>query len=103
MERCALYLRLSKENLDRSSKEASESIVNQRDLLVEYANSHGFEIILCKTQARFSRDLEVVERYIRNKFMLWGIRFIGVVDNDDTDIRAIKNPGRSMAWSTNGW
>ena len=43
------------------------------------------DIVLCKDQSRFSRDTIVIEQYINDKFLEWGIRFIGVADNADTD------------------
>ncbi len=43
------------------------------------------EIVLCKDQSRFSRDIVVIEQIINDKFLEWGIRFIGVADNTDTD------------------
>lgn len=44
--RTALYLRLSKEDADKTSKEAeSVSIQNQRLLLTEYAKRHNFQIV----------------------------------------------------------
>lgn len=43
------------------------------------------DIVLCKDQSRFSRDTIVIEQYISDKFLEWGIRFIGVADNADTD------------------
>lgn len=42
-------------------------------------------IVLCKDQSRFSRDTVVIEEYINDKFLEWGIRFIGVADNADSD------------------
>lgn len=42
-------------------------------------------IVLCKDQSRFSRDTIIIEQYINDKFLEWGIRFIGVADNADTD------------------
>lgn len=42
-------------------------------------------IVLCKDQSRFSRDTVIIEQYINDKFLEWGIRFIGVADNADTD------------------
>ncbi len=42
-------------------------------------------IVLCKDQSRFSRDIIVIEQYINDKFLEWGIRFIGVADNADSD------------------
>ena len=44
-----------------------------------------YQIILCKTQSRFTRELELVEKYIHGLFPVWGIRFIGLADNADTD------------------
>lgn len=100
-----------------SADDNSNSIQNQRELLTQYALSHGweiydiyidddysgadrnrpafsrmlkdaekhkFDIILCKTQSRFSRELEVVERYINNLFPQWGIRFLSLIDNADS-------------------
>lgn len=43
------------------------------------------DIVLCKDQSRFSRDTIVIEQYINDKFLEWGVRFIGVADNADTD------------------
>lgn len=43
------------------------------------------DIVLCKSQSRFSRDMEMIEKYIHNKFVEWGVRFVGVVDRADTE------------------
>ncbi len=43
------------------------------------------DIVLCKDQSRFSRDIMVIEQYINDKFLEWGVRFIGVADNADTE------------------
>lgn len=42
------------------------------------------KIIVCKTQARFARDIEMIEKYVHGKFIEHGIRFIAIVDNIDT-------------------
>ena len=123
-----IYLRLSNEDND---KEESESIKNQRNLLVDYIKKESnfvlideycdedlsgagtyrpeFErlikdceigrinIVLCKSQSRFSRDMEIVERYLNNKFKEWKVRFIGVSDNADTN-----NQGNKKARQING-
>ena len=52
--------------------------------LIRDAEARKFNIVLCKSQSRFTRDMELVEKYIHNKFIEWGIRFIGVTDNADT-------------------
>lgn len=117
--RVGIYLRLSNEDRDKSNKdEVSESIKNQRNMLIDYISKHPefvlvdeysdedlsgagtyrpeferlirdcenkkLDIVLCKSQSRFSRDMEIVEKYINNKFKEWNIRFIGLSDNADT-------------------
>lgn len=132
----ALYLRLSKEDIDKINRgDDSESIKNQRLLLTEEARRRGFVIgdiysdedysgtdstrpafnrliedakrkkfnaVLCKTQSRFTRDMEVSERYIHGLFPLLGIRFIGVVDHVDTDIKGNKK-ARQINALVNEW
>ena len=50
------------------------------------ARAGAFDILLCKTQSRFSRELEIVEKYIHGLFPIWGIRFISIVDNADSNL-----------------
>lgn len=52
--------------------------------MINDARERKFNVVLCKTQSRFARDMELVEKYINGLFLLWGIRFIGVVDNADS-------------------
>lgn len=112
-----IYIRLSKEDRHKTNKEDdSESIINQRRMLLEYCSRNGIDVydiyndedfsgsdrdrpdfnrmiddarskkintVVCKTQSRFARDLEIVEKYINGLFPLWGVRFIGVVDHTD--------------------
>ena len=129
----AIYCRLSKE--DDGKHVESESIQNQKSLLIKYAvekewdiyNIYSdedysgadrerpefnnlisdaaqgkFSIILCKTQSRFTRDMELVEKYIHHEFSLWGIRFVAVVDNIDTDIKGNKK-ARQINGLINEW
>ena len=65
--------------------------------LLEDAESRNFDIILCKTQSRFTRELELVEKYIHGFFPLWGIRFVSIVDNADT-----ANKGNKKSRQING-
>lgn len=116
-DKAALYLRLSKEDIDKAGGHHSRSIENQRKLLEAYADSHrlciekvyidddysglyierpGFEnmladaskqlfhIILAKSQARLSRNMEHAEYLLHDLFPSMGIRFIGVTDGVDT-------------------
>lgn len=98
----ALYCRLSEEDRNKQSEsDDSNSIQNQKSMLLQYALEQGWEvyniysdddytgadrrrpafnqllkdaekrkfnIILCKTQSRFTRELELVEKYIHGLF-----------------------------------
>ena len=43
------------------------------------------DIVLCKDQSRLSRDAAVIDQYVSDKFLEWGVRFIGVADNADSE------------------
>ena len=70
--------------------------------LLRDAEQHKFDIILCKTQSRFTRELELVEKYIHGLFPIWGIRFISIVDNADTANRGNKK-SRQINGLVNEW
>lgn len=70
--------------------------------LLNDAEHRKFDIILCKTQSRFTRELELVEKYIHGLFPIWGIRFISIVGNADTAIKETKNQDKSMVWLMSG-
>jgi len=127
----AIYCRLSDEDKNKKTEEEdSESIQNQKSMLITYAMEHNWEIhniysdddytgadrnrpafkqllkdaenrkfniVLCKTQSRFTRELELVEKYIHGLFPVWGIRFVSIVDNADTE-----NKGNKKARQING-
>ena len=126
-----IYLRLSNEDKNKKDNDDSESIKNQRNMLLDYIDKHDdlvlydeycdenlsgagtyrpeferlindcrnkkIDIVLCKSQSRFSRDMEVVEKFINNKFIEWNIRFISLSDNADT-----YNIGNKKARQING-
>jgi len=132
--RVAIYCRLSVEDMTGVGDE-SESIRNQKLLLVDYAMERGwsihkvyvddsysgldrnrpqfnkmiadaraglFNIVLCKHQSRFTRDLELVEKYIHGLFVVLGIRFVSVIDNIDTDVKGNKK-ARQIYALINEW
>ena len=65
--------------------------------LLKDAEQRKFDIVLCKTQSRFTRELELVEKYIHGLFPIWGIRFVSIVDNADT-----ANKGNKKSRQING-
>lgn len=45
---------------------------------------------ICKTQSRFARDVEMIERYLHKRFIEWNIRFLSIVDHSDTSQKGNK-------------
>ena len=65
--------------------------------LLEDAKLQKFDIVIAKSQSRFTRNMEHMEKYLHNTFPLLGIRFIGVVDHADT-----LNKGNKKSRQING-
>lgn len=70
--------------------------------LIKDCESGKINLVLCKSQSRFSRDMGVIEYYLHNKFILWGVRFVSIVDNADTSIEANKK-SRQINGLINEW
>lgn len=70
--------------------------------MIRAASEHRFDVVLAKTQSRFTRDMELVEKYLHGKFIEWGIRFIAVVDHVDTGEAANKK-SRQINGLINEW
>jgi len=70
--------------------------------MIEAAKAKKFQIVLCKSQSRFTRDMELVEKYIHGLFPIWGIRFIAVADNADTEVKGNKK-ARQINGLVNEW
>ncbi|GHU73911.1 resolvase [Clostridia bacterium] len=70
--------------------------------MLKDAEDGMFNIVLCKHQSRFTRDMEIVEKYIHGYFIQWGIRFISITDNVDTAVRGGKK-SRQINGLINEW
>jgi len=123
-ERVALYLRLSDEDRHKlSSDQLSESIKNQENMLREYADDMGWQVVgvyndedwsggdctrpefnkmisecekgnvdvvLVKSQSRFARDSELIEKYVHNLFHQWNVKFQTYIEKIDNTKRETK-------------
>ena len=70
--------------------------------LINDCKNGKINLVLCKSQSRFSRDMEVIERYLHNKFIEWGVRFVSIIDNADTSIESNKK-SRQINGLINEW
>ena len=93
----SIYRIYSDDNYSGSDRNRPE--FNQ---MIEDAKAHKFDIVLCKTQSRFTREMELVEKYIHDLFPRLGIRFVSVVDNIDTDMAGNKK-ARQINGLMNEW
>ena len=69
---------------------------------IRFAEVGNTEIVLCKSQSRFTRSMEMVEKYLHTCFPEWNVRFLGLVDNADTDVVENKKQ-RQITGLTNEW
>ena len=70
--------------------------------MIKSCKNGEVDIVLCKSQSRFSRDVEVIEKYIHNKFIEWNVRFISLIDNADTSNKGNKK-ARQINALVNEW
>lgn len=70
--------------------------------MLEACENGEVTLVLCKTQSRFSRDMEIIEKYIHGKFLEWDVRFVSIVDHADTKIAGNKK-ARQINGLINEW
>lgn len=70
--------------------------------LLNDAKAHRFDIILCKSQSRFTRELELVEKYINGCSLFGGSALSVWLTTRIQPTGATRSPARSTGWSTNG-
>lgn len=70
--------------------------------LLRDAKLGKFNVVIAKSQSRFTRNMEHLEKYLHHDFVLLGIRFIGLVDNVDTAVEGNKK-ARQIAGLVNEW
>ena len=69
---------------------------------LKFCECNRTDIMLCKSQSRFSRSMEMIEKYLHTEFIKWGIRFVGIVDKADTNNKGNKKT-RQINGLTNEW
>ena len=70
--------------------------------MIRDAKTGEFDVIIAKTQSRFSRNMEHIEKYLHHDLPNLGIRFIGVADGTDTANEANKK-ARQINGLVNEW
>lgn len=64
--------------------------------MIKECEKGNVDVVLCKTQARFARDAELIEKYLHNKFHEWNVRFVTKVDRIDNTKRETKKTSQIL-------
>lgn len=78
---------------DWSGADSSRPQFNE---MIKACEDGEIDVVIAKTQSRFARDMELIERYLHNKFLEWNVRFKSVVDHIDNTRRETKKTSQIL-------
>ncbi len=58
--------------------------------MIKECEMGNIDIVLVKTQSRFARDIELIDKYVHNKFYEWNVRFITYLEKIDNTRKETK-------------
>lgn len=64
--------------------------------MIKECEAGNVDVVIAKTQARFARDMELIEKYIHDKFIEWNVQFKTVVDRIDNTKRETKKTSQIL-------
>lgn len=64
--------------------------------MIKECEAGNVDVVLCKSQSRFARDSELIEKYLHNKFHEWNVRFQTVLDRIDNTKRETKKTSQIL-------
>ena len=70
--------------------------------MINECRKGNVDIVLVKTQARFARDVELIEKYVHDKFIEWNVRFVTLLERIDNTRRETKKTSQITAM-TDEW
>ena len=65
--------------------------------MINECKEGNVDIVLVKTQARFARDIELVNEYVHNKFRQWNVRFVTYIEKIDNTKDETKKTSQIIA------
>lgn len=78
---------------DWSGADSSRPQFNE---MIKACEAGEIDVVIAKTQSRFARDMELIERYLHNKFLEWNVQFKSVVDHIDNTRRETKKTSQIL-------
>lgn len=70
--------------------------------MINECEKGNVDIVFVKSQARFARDIELIDKYVHNKFHEWNVRFITHLEKIDNTRRETKKTSQITAM-TDEW
>lgn len=64
--------------------------------MIKECEAGNVDVVIAKSQSRFARDMELIERYIHDKFIEWNVQFKTVVDRIDNTKRETKKTSQIL-------
>lgn len=64
--------------------------------MIEDCKLGKIDVVIAKTQARFARDMELIEKYLHDQFLEWNVQFQTVVDHIDNTKRETKKTSQIL-------
>ncbi len=84
---------------DWSGSDATRPEFNK---MIDECKKGNVDVVLVKTQARFARDMELVEKYVHNLFHEWDVRFVTYIEKIDNTRKETKKTSQLTAM-TDQW
>lgn len=78
---------------DWSGADSSRPQFNE---MIKACEAGEVDVVIAKTQSRFARDMELIEKYLHNKFLEWNVQFKSVVDHIDNTRRETKKTSQIL-------
>lgn len=72
------------------------------NIMIKECEKGNVDIVLVKTQARFARDIELIDKYVHNKFHEWNVRFVTLLEKIDNTKHETKKASQITAM-TDEW
>lgn len=72
------------------------------NIMINECKIGNVDIVLVKSQSRFARDVELIEKYIHNLFHEWNVRFITYIEKIDNTKRETKKQSQ-LVGLTDEW
>ncbi len=80
----------------------SDSTRPEFNKMIQECKNGNVDVVLVKSQSRFARDMELIEKYVHNLFHEWNVRFVTYMERIDNTKKETKKTSQLTAM-TDQW